>query len=67
MRNVLTPYILTRKIEHTTMLFQSGRVTTVVPAKSDNFVIFCLHLKSKSLTCTLTQLALTRIDISIVY
>ena len=29
------------------------RISTVVPAKSDSDVIFCLQLLSKTLTCTL--------------
>ena len=31
---------------------QEISVTTVVPTKSDNDIIFCLQLFSKTLTCT---------------
>ena len=46
---------------------ENTNVTTVVPTKSDSDTLLCLQLPSKTLTCTLTSLELTRIDRSLVF
>ena len=42
-----------KKIGHKKKVTVSDLFATVVPTKSDSDVIFCLHLLSKTLTCTL--------------